>query len=88
MEKYPQNMGRVRRQIWEGSSWKNFRLKTGHDCLAAHLRKIGIHESSEGTICQVSNFTMDEEHLPYFPKLDTHQQMLKTQSKSSGMPER
>jgi head-tail adaptor len=29
----------------------NFRLRTGHDCLAAHLRKTGIYESSECTIC-------------------------------------
>jgi ribonuclease HI len=55
----------------------NFRLKTGHDCLAAHLRKIGIYESSESTFCQMPNSTMDEEHLLYCPKLDTDQQMLK-----------
>jgi len=38
----------------------NFRLKTGHDCLAAHLRKIGIYESSVCTICQMSNSTTDK----------------------------
>ena len=55
----------------------NFRLKTGHDCLAAHLRKIGIYESSECTICQMPYSTMDEEHLLYCPKLNTDQQVLK-----------
>jgi len=38
----------------------NFRLKTGHDRLAAHLRKIGIYESSECTICQMPNSTMNK----------------------------
>jgi hypothetical protein len=38
----------------------NFRLKTGHDCLATHLRKIGIYECSEYTICQIPNSTMDK----------------------------
>jgi hypothetical protein len=55
----------------------NFRLKTGHDCLAAHLRKTGIYESSECTICQMPNSVMDEEHLLHCPKLDTDQQVLK-----------
>jgi hypothetical protein len=55
----------------------NFRLKTKHDCLAAHLRKIGIHESSEFTVCQMPNSTMDEEHLLHCPKLETDQQVLK-----------
>ena len=55
----------------------NFRLKTGHDCLAAHLRKTGICESSECTICQKPNSTTDEEHLLHWPKLDTNQQVLK-----------
>jgi hypothetical protein len=27
----------------------NFRLETGRDCLAAHLRKTGIYESGECT---------------------------------------
>ena len=36
----------------------SFRLKTGHDCLAAHLRKIGIYESSGCPICQMPNSTM------------------------------
>ena len=55
----------------------NFRLKTGHECLAAHLRNIGIYEFSDGTICQMSNFTMDEEHLLHCLKLDTDQQVVK-----------
>ena len=55
----------------------NFRLRTGHDCLAAHLRKTGIYESIDCTICQMPNSTMDEEHLLYCSKLDTDQQVLK-----------
>ena len=55
----------------------NFRLKTGHDCLAAHVRKIGIYESRECTICQMPNSTMDEEHLLRCPKLDTDWQVFK-----------
>jgi len=55
----------------------NFRLKTGHDCLAVHLRKISIYESSVCTICQMLNSTMHEEHLLHCPKLDTDQQVLK-----------
>jgi hypothetical protein len=55
----------------------NFRLNTGHNCLATHLRKISIYESSECTICQIPNSTMDEEHLLYCPKLNTDQQVLK-----------
>jgi hypothetical protein len=54
----------------------NIRLKTGHDCLAAHLRNISIYESSECTICQMPNSTMDEEHLLHCPNLDTDQQVL------------
>jgi len=55
----------------------NFRLKTVHDCLAAHLRKCGIYESSECTICQMPNSTTDEECVLHCPKLDTDQQVLK-----------
>jgi hypothetical protein len=54
----------------------NFRLKRGHDCLVAHLKKIGTYESSECTICQIPNSTMDEEHLPHCPKLNSDQQVL------------
>jgi hypothetical protein len=53
----------------------NFRLKIGNDCLAAHLRKIGIYESSECTICQTPNSVMDAEHLLHCPKFDTDQQV-------------
>ena len=55
----------------------NFRLKKGHDCLAARVRKIGIYESSECTIRQIPNSNMDEEHLLCCSKLDTDQQVLK-----------
>ena len=55
----------------------NFRLKTGHDRLTAHLRKTGISESSECTICQIPSSTTDEEHLLRCPKRDTDQQVLK-----------
>jgi len=55
----------------------NFRLKKGHECLATHLKKIGIYESSECTIFQIPNSSMDEEHLLLWPKLDTSQQVLK-----------
>jgi hypothetical protein len=34
---------------------ENFRLKTGHGYVAAHIRKVGIYESSECTICQMPN---------------------------------
>jgi hypothetical protein len=34
----------------------NFRLKTELDCLASHLRNIGMYECSECTICQVPQF--------------------------------
>jgi hypothetical protein len=47
----------------------NFRLNTGYDCLAACIRKICIHESSECTICHVSNSATDEEHLLHCPNL-------------------
>jgi len=49
----------------------NFRLKTGDDCLAAHLRKTGVYESSECTVCQMPNSTMGEEYLLHCPKLNT-----------------
>jgi hypothetical protein len=55
----------------------NFRLKTGHECLAVHLRKIGIYESNKCTVCQMQNSTVDEEHLLFCPKLDTEQQVPK-----------
>jgi len=54
----------------------NFRLKTRHDCFAAHLRKIGIYEY-ECILCQKPNSIMDMEHLLYCSKHDTDQQVLK-----------
>ena len=59
----------------------NFRLKAGYDCLAAHFRKNGIHESSEGTLCHMPNSITDEEHLLHCRKLDTDQQVLKNSIK-------
>ena len=59
----------------------NFRLKTGHNCLDAHLRNIGIYESSEGTICQMPNSTTDEEHLLHCRELDTDQEALENTTK-------
>jgi len=55
----------------------SFRLKTGHVCLAANLRKVGIYKSSECITCQMPNSTTNEEHLLHCPKLDTNQQVLK-----------
>jgi hypothetical protein len=55
----------------------NFRLQTWHDYLTARLRKTGTYESSECTICQLPNSTVDKEHLLYCLKLDTMQQVLK-----------
>jgi hypothetical protein len=55
----------------------NFRLKTGQDCPAAHVRKIGICVSSERTVCQMPNSTMDKEQLLHCPELDSDQQVLK-----------
>jgi len=54
-----------------------FRIKTGCDCLAAYLRKTGIHESSECTIYQMPNSTMDEEHLLHCSKRNTDKHVLK-----------
>ena len=59
----------------------HFRLKTGHDCLAAHLTKIGIYQSEECTICHTKDSIMNEEHLLCCPKLDKTQQKLQNISK-------
>jgi hypothetical protein len=56
---------------------ENFRLKTGHDCPAAHVRKTGICVSSEFTFWQMPNSTMDNEQLLHCTKLDSDQQVLK-----------
>jgi len=70
MERYPQNMGKPKKE-----AVANFGLKTGHDCLAAHLRK------SDCTICQMPDSTVDEEYLLYCPIIDTNQQVLKNSIK-------
>ena len=62
----------------------NFRLKIGHDCLAAHLKKTDMYESNEFTVCQMPNSSMDEEHLLLCPKLDTNEQVLKNTIKLLG----
>jgi len=68
-ENWAEYEGKLRKEVEA-----NFRLKTGHYCPeAAHLRKIGIYESSQCTICQIPNSNMDEEHLLCCPTLDTDQ---------------
>jgi hypothetical protein len=52
----------------------NFRHMTKHYCLAAHLRKFGVYESSECTICQIPTLP-----LP----LPSDQQMLKNTTRLS-----
>ena len=48
----------------------NFRLNTGHDCLAPHLYRIKISSHNYCTICKQKNTIMDKEHLLKCPKLD------------------
>jgi len=48
----------------------NFRLNTGHDCLAAHLHRIKIFSNNYCTICKLRNTIMDKDHLLVCPKLD------------------
>jgi hypothetical protein len=48
----------------------NFRLNTGHDCLAAHLHCIKFFNHNYCTICQLVNTAMDKDHLLVCPKLD------------------
>jgi hypothetical protein len=40
-----------------------FRLKTGHDCLAAHLHKIKVYSSDECTLCSIQGTSMNADHL-------------------------
>ena len=47
----------------------NFRLKTGHDCLAELLHRIGILPTNECPICNAS--VMNSEHLLTCSGLDT-----------------
>jgi len=65
----------------------NFRLKTGHDCLAVHLRKNGIYESRECTICQMPRSTMAR-NICYIAlySIPTNR-CLRTPSNSTGKPE-
>jgi hypothetical protein len=48
----------------------NFRLNTGHDCLAAHLHRNKIFNHNYCTICKLENTIMDQNHLLVCPKLD------------------
>jgi hypothetical protein len=73
--------------IWEEHKGKlrkevvaNFRLNTGYDCLAAHLRKTGVYESSECTICQMPNSTIALNSIPT-------NKSSRTPSSSTGMPQ-
>ncbi|GFU50119.1 uncharacterized protein LOC103523915 [Nephila pilipes] len=47
----------------------NFRLKTRHDCLTEHLKRIGILTNSLYPICKTD--TINREHLLVFPGLDS-----------------
>jgi len=64
------------KSTWENNKNKpkqavaNFRLNTGHDCLAAHLHHIKIFSHNYCTICKLKNTTMDEDQLLVCPKLD------------------
>jgi hypothetical protein len=48
----------------------NFRLNTGHDCLAAHLHRLKIYSHNHCIICKQKNITMDRDHLLVCPKLN------------------
>jgi hypothetical protein len=76
MERDPKNWAEYRGKPRK-KAVANFRLQTGHDCLTAHLREIGMYESSECTICQMPDSAIDKEHVVYCHKLDTMQQVLK-----------
>jgi hypothetical protein len=40
-----------------------FRLMKGHDCLAHHLHKIGVYQTSRYILCNNPDDVMDSEHL-------------------------
>jgi hypothetical protein len=40
-----------------------FRLMSGHECLAHHLHKIGIYQTSRYVLCNNPDNVMDSEHL-------------------------
>ena len=63
----------------------NFRLTTGHDCLAAHLRKIGIYASSECTLCRIPPWTRNICYIAL--NLILTNKYSRTPSNSTGMPE-
>ena len=48
----------------------NFRLNTGHDCLAEHLHRIKIYKSHHCTICKQLNTVMNRDHLLVCSGLD------------------
>ena len=72
------HISRVRvKSTWEDNKNKprkqavaNFRLNTGHDCIAAHLNRIKIFSHNYCTICNMKNTTMDKDHLLVCTKLD------------------
>jgi hypothetical protein len=66
----------------------NFRLKTGHNCLAAHLRKNGIYESSGCTICQMRNSTTDSNICYLILNLIPTNKCSRTPPNCTEMPER
>jgi hypothetical protein len=47
----------------------NFRLNTGHDCLATHLHHIKIFNHNYCTICKLENSIIDKGHLIVCSKL-------------------
>jgi len=65
----------------------NFRLKTVHDCLEAHLRKIGIYESSECTICQCQTQPQMRNIYCIALNLISTNKFSRIPSNSNGMPE-
>jgi len=70
---YMQNI----KSTWENNKNKprkqavpNFRLNTGHYCLAAHLYRIKIFNHNYCTICKLKNTIMDRDHVLVCTKLD------------------
>jgi hypothetical protein len=54
-----------------------FRLMSGHDCLAHHLHKIGIYQTSRCVLCNNPDDVMDSEHLLHCPTLNHEAQQTK-----------
>jgi len=65
----------------------NFRFKTGHDCLAAHFRKIGIYDlvSVQYAICQTPPQMRNNSYIA-LNSIPTSK-CSRTPSSSTGMPE-